>query len=853
MFIAVFDGELSTLEYGTIIGGSSSDTLTDVQVFPQDKLFFMVSSDSKDMNMTPGCFDPLCRPSYFGESFWRFNLTDHKVEYGSFFGNATPLDPADFGIIIEDPDNVILIGTAPEDGIPVKNATFNAECGGKYDVFLARISLLPCDLPYTPTAFSATGGNGLVKLSWAVPVLRNGMVSAHRVYRGLTPDNVSFLKEVPFVRSVDNATTDYDVVNGTRYFYRITAVNGRGESDMTGLPAPFATPRGPPTVPLNVTVTTGDGKVTIAWREPEHGGGFQIRGFRVVRATSRQALDPLSPIATLGPDDRGFNDTSVKLRDTYYYAVLAFSDFGPGPMCGPVFARVTDRPSAPQGFMVVPGDGTNTLTWMYPGSDGALIVTAYRIYRYVAGEGSELLAELVNPSELKYVDSSLENGVSYVYEVAAVNPNGEGDRTVATEGIPFRMPGPPTGLAATAGDGVVRLGWSPPADSGGWEVLTYKIYRGATDVSADMAPVGTVGRATAFNDTGVTNGVRFYYRVSAVTAKGESPLSASADAVPMSLPSVPMTLTAVLDGDVVKLGWTAPSELGGAAAVVYNVYKATSGGPLELLRQVRGATSLADASVAKGTTYEYAVSAANDFGEGPMTDPVSIAVVGLPGPPEGLTASISSKKVILTWAAPSSDGGSPVTGYAVLRGLFVDGLQDIAQLGDVVSYTDTQVENDRTYFYSVVAVNAVGHGEGTPPVAVTPIGGPRAVTNAKAAVKGTTVTLTWSAPSAGGRANVTGYLIYRGNSTTSLAAIADIGPVTTYVDSAVEEGRTYYYKVVALSDVGEGDPMAAALEVPVKEKGKEGGPGFGAVAVMSAMAAAGSALGASRRGRRREG
>ena len=68
-------------------------------------------------------------------------------------------------------------------------------------------------------------------------------------------------------------------------------------------------------------------------------------------------------------------------------------------------------------------------------------------------------------------------------------------------------------------------------------------------------------------------------------------------------------------------------------------------------------------------------------------------------------------EVTLAWTAPESDGGSPVTGYVVLRGASRDALAVVATLGAVTAWTDATVERGTPYYYTVAAVNAVGQGE----------------------------------------------------------------------------------------------------------------------------------------------
>jgi len=80
----------------------------------------------------------------------------------------------------------------------------------------------------------------------------------------------------------------------------------------------------------------------------------------------------------------------------------------------------------------------------------------------------------------------------------------------------------------------------------------------------------------------------------------------------------------------------------------------------------------------------------------------------------------------LHWQAPPDDGMSPITGYRIYRATAPGGESLFAELGDVHSWTDTDVTNGQTYYYRVSALNAYGEGplsqelsaapDGTPPV-----------------------------------------------------------------------------------------------------------------------------------------
>jgi len=81
-------------------------------------------------------------------------------------------------------------------------------------------------------------------------------------------------------------------------------------------------------------------------------------------------------------------------------------------------------------------------------------------------------------------------------------------------------------------------------------------------------------------------------------------------------------------------------------------------------------------------------------------------VLTTPGAPEDLTATPGDSGVALSWAAPASDGGSPITGYEVSK-------DDGASWTGVelnTSYTFTGLINGMTYTFKVRAVNSKGPG-----------------------------------------------------------------------------------------------------------------------------------------------
>ena len=99
---------------------------------------------------------------------------------------------------------------------------------------------------------------------------------------------------------------------------------------------------------------------------------------------------------------------------------------------------------------------------------------------------------------------------------------------------------------------------------------------------------------------------------------------------------------------------------------------------------------------------------------------VNRVVAEVPGAPEKLAVAETLKSSIkLTWAAPSNDGGTPVTGYLIERCLADSTRWIRVGKSTETSYTDKEVVEDTQYMYRVIAENKVGPGppcEPTPPV-----------------------------------------------------------------------------------------------------------------------------------------
>jgi hypothetical protein len=174
----------------------------------------------------------------------------------------------------------------------------------------------------------------------------------------------------------------------------------------------------------------------------------------------------------------------------------------------------------------------------------------------------------------------------------------------------------------------------------------------------------------------------------------------------------------------------------------------------------------------------------------------------------------------LSWNVPASDGGSSITSYDIYRGTAAGGesATPIATNVSGTSFTDTGLTNGTTYYYTVAAMNVPGVSPQSAEVSATPHAVvPSLPTGLVASGDIGQVTLSWSVPASDGGSSISGYDIYRGTaaggeSATPIATTDASG--TSFTDTGLTNGSTYYYTVAAVNAVGVSQQSAEASATP---------------------------------------
>ena len=604
--------------------------------------------------------------------------------------------------------------------------------------------------------------------------------------------------------SADFPTTE-DAVQGT--------VAGNVDMFVTVIGALY-----PPSAPVNLTATGGEGHIVVGWERPLQDFGFPVRQYLLLRGTSE---DGLLLLHTLG-NGTLFVDSGVEWGVTYCYAVIADNGKGRSPQSNVAWAMSVTVPDAPRNLT---GTALRThilLEWEPPAFTGGPPLVGYRLCRGTTGASIEHLATV--PSDIRfYTDLQLVDRTTYVYELAAVNAFGESrDRsrvTVRATGAPS----PPLDPSHTYGDLFINLTWEVPEDVYGLPVTAYNVYRQSPDGQSVL--VGTVdSMSLSLVDTDIEVGVTYVYRVSALNDKGESETSAEVLARAMVRPSPPEGARAASGEHFVRVSWQPPAFDGCSPVLGYKVHLHEAAAEPVLLGYVNvegqdapALTFLHDVPY-DGVPRSYHVTAVNAEGESDPSATATTEPLEAPSAPRDLAVVRGDGRLALGWLAPASDGGAAVSSYTVYRRAGPGGeLVELVTLPAIIGhYVDDTTVNGVLYGYSVTARNLAGESVPTPVVEAVPAGRPLAPEGLAAVGLDGSVGLSWDAPGSDGGSAIAGYRVYRRSDGASGELMAEVGPGARALKvTGLENGKAYLFAVSAFTDAGESDPCRAVEVTPV--------------------------------------
>ncbi len=172
--------------------------------------------------------------------------------------------------------------------------------------------------PAPPTGLTATAGVGQVSLAWTASV----GATSYSVYRGASTGGES---ANPLAAGIGGTLyMDTSVTAGTKYFYKVAALNASGTSALSSEVS--ATPRiSPPAAPVGLTAAKGNRAVALTWTATSG-----ATSYNVYRGAASGAEHPAA-IAT-GITTPFFTNTGLTNGKTYYFKVAAVNAGGRSPL-----------------------------------------------------------------------------------------------------------------------------------------------------------------------------------------------------------------------------------------------------------------------------------------------------------------------------------------------------------------------------------------------------------------------------------------------------------------------------------------------------------------------------------------
>ena len=535
------------------------------------------------------------------------------------------------------------------------------------------------------------------------------------------------------------------------------------------------TPATVPDTPTGLNAETQSGsEIKLTWTVPANTGGSQITGYQIERQTGTGSFEIIVPDNSANPPVLAstaieFTDTGLTRNTSYTYKVSAINVPGTGSASDTANAITFDAPGAPTLDEANRGNGQVELKWTVPANTGGTPLTNYIVQFRLTGSNSwDTFSSTVSTSiPLEIIVTGLTNGNTYEFQIITQNLVDQSAPSNVLNAKPATLSNAPENLSfVTRGDQFVTIGWDEQLTTGGEPILSYLVEY-TNDANGDF---GTTNSVSVFPpitaDTpsiqtivsGLTNGVEYTFRVSAVNTVGTSDPSNEATGTPATTPNIPTDLNVVATSDTtIDLTWTAPGDIGGFAITGYQIERQTaSTGDYVIIVPNLSATppillssipEFTDTGLVQGTLYTYKVSALTAIGTSPTSGTSSATTFDVPDAPSITGTQISDSTIALTWSEPANNGAAIIS-YLVQYS--TDGTFDNTTPSSTVSSTSETISdliNGQVYTLQVSATNSIGTGLPSSTVTATPATVP-GIPNITGTLPGDeSVTITWTAPS----------------------------------------------------------------------------------------------------------
>jgi hypothetical protein len=262
--------------------------------------------------------------------------------------------------------------------------------------------------------------------------------------------------------------------------------------------------------PAPAEANAGDGQVQISWGPVAGAASYNIywdTSSGVTTASVNKITGVTSPYTHTGRTNGTY----------YYYIVTAMKDVdgvaGDEEIASSQVKAmpINAAPSASPANVVAEGfNKAVMLTW-----DDASFATSYNIYWDTTPGVTTASVNKKTGATSPHIHVSRTNGTTYYYIITSVNSYGE--YPVASGEVSGTANQNPTNITAVAGNEQVEISWSAVTGA-----TSYNIYWEMDSEVTRATATKITGVTSPYTHSGLTNGTRYYYIVTAVHPTGET-------------------------------------------------------------------------------------------------------------------------------------------------------------------------------------------------------------------------------------------------------------------------------------------------------------------------------------------
>jgi len=556
------------------------------------------------------------------------------------------------------------------------------------------LSCVPGVPPAAPSALAADVQEGIITVSWA---------SNHEPdfdHYVLHRDTTEFFDgELEETALPDTTRTEYPLLDGTTYYYRVFSVDADALVSDPSETVSCVTIQTAPPAPAGPFLAVGDNCITVTWREVSVPDFMQ---YHVERDTTAAFGSGSTSQALV---DTFLVDCLVADGQDYYYRIRSEDLAGILGQPSDVVSGVASQmpPPPPQSVQAVAGptDEEITVTWASVDVPDFDHFQVDRDTTDAFGAGTMSFVR----TDTSFVDGPLTIGRGYWYRVYATDLMGLAGAMSETVHCIAGIPPPaPVNLTAVSTEGSVFLDWmcSVPPD------FDHYLVQRDTSSLFGQGTLEVERSGSSWRDLDILHGEEYFYRVMAVDIHDlvSAPSGTVSCVATQTTPQAPWGLIASAGTDAAQLDWHAvlPPDFSHCA-----VERDTSllFGP-GIVEYAAADTSFTDYTIADSVEYYYRIRIVDLSGlsSTPSDTASYIGTQSPPSVPEGLTAIGNNSSVSLEWDdIPEAD----VAGYSVYRDTTASfAAPESLAFCESSEFSDQDCEDYRRYWYSVASRDQSG-------------------------------------------------------------------------------------------------------------------------------------------------